>query len=243
MREIDGDELTATSTERFVRWQMRPARVTRAWVAAGATIVEHASERWDVPPGSRAFTCLGEAEPLVALMRDLASAIEPPDRLSVPVEVADASPWRQDESWLWRWMYADRPGPEPRVEVVECSDPDEINAVLDAGNPDAWARPGGEGLRWLGIRDGDALVAVGAVHRQAGGAGLLQAVTVVPGARGRGLGRDLSAGLTRLAQSEAPGVATLGAYADNAPAVATYLSLGYANPYTFRSGPVSPAPG
>lgn len=243
MREIDEDELTATTEELFVRWQMRRGGVRRAWVDPGATVVEHVDERAGVPADSRAFTCLGGAAALVPLMHAVAAATEPPDRLSVPHQVADDAPWRHRESWHWCWMYADRPVPEPRVAVVACDDAAEIDALLDAGHRDAWARPGGPGLQWLGIREAGSLVAVGAVNRHAGGAGQLQSVTVVPAARGRGLGRDVSAGLTRLAQAQPPGVATLGAYADNAPAVATYLSLGYVNPYTFRSGPVSPGRG
>ena len=239
MREIDADELRATSTEEFVRWHLRPSAVTRAWVADGATVVEAVGERPTVPAGSRVLTCLGPADALRSLMRDVAEVVEPPDRLSVPAGLAADAPWEHAESWTWCWMYADRPAPEPRVEVVACTDAEEIDAVLDAGNPDAWARPGSPGAQWLGVRAGGRLVAVGAMTRQQSGAGLLQAITVLPEARGRGYGRDVSAGLTRLAQAQPPGVATLGAYADNAPAVATYRSLGYVNPYTFRSGPVS----
>ncbi len=243
MREIDAAELLATSDETFVRWQMSVRTVTRAWVDDGATVVENTGERSNLPPRSRGFTCLGPAEALVPLMHSVAAVADAPHRLSVPVELAADAPWQHTESWQWRWMYADRAVPDPRVPVVEVDDATEIDEVLDAGNPDAWARPGHPGVEWLGIRDDTRLVAVGAVTRQHSGAGLLQAVTVVPDARGRGLGRDVSAGLARLAQSVPPAVATLGVYADNAPAVATYLSLGFVNPATFRSGPVSPARG
>ncbi len=243
MREIDAAELRATTGERFVRWQMRPEAVRRAWVSDGATVVEAVGERANVPPGSRVFTCLGAPESLVPLMHAVAGAADAPQRLTLPVEMTDRAPWRHAESWQWRWMYADGPVPDPRVPVVEVSDPTEIDGVLDAGNPDAWARPGQPGVTWLGIREAGRLVAVGAVTRQPSGAGLLQAVTVTPEARGRGYGRDVSAGLSRLAQSVPPGVATLGAYADNTAAVATYLSLGFVNPTTFRSGPVSPVSG
>ncbi|MBA3782521.1 MAG: GNAT family N-acetyltransferase [Nocardioides sp.] len=243
MREIDGDELRATSDERFVRWQMKPEALKRAWVSDGATVVEAVGERASLPPGRRVFTCLGDATSLVPLMHAVAAVADAPQRLTLPVELADEAPWRHAESWQWRWMYADGPVPEPRVPVVEVTDAAEIDAVLDAGNPDAWARPGQPGVDWLGIRESGRLVAVGAVTRQPSGAGLLQAITVTAEARGRGYGRDVSAGLSRLAQSVPPGVATLGAYADNTAAVATYLSLGFVNPTTFRSGPVSPARG
>ena len=246
MREIDATELMATSDQAFVRWQMSSRGVTRAWVGDGATVVENLGGRSRLPPGGRVYTCLGTPEALVPLMNRVAECADAPDRLTVPVEVANSAPWRHSESWLWRWMYAAAPVPAARVPVVELDDAvdaAEVDGVLDVGNPDAWARPGTPGVRWLGIREAGRLVAVGAVTRQESGAGLLQAVTVTPEARGRGYGRDVSAALARLAQSVPPGVATLGAYADNTAAVATYLSLGFVNPTTFRSGPVSRAGG
>lgn len=243
MREIDPAELRATSSEGFVRWHLRPDSVTRAWVRDGATVVEAVGERPTVPADSRVLTCLGRPESLATLMQEVAAVVAPPDRLTVPVGLADAAPWQHAESRHWCWMYADRPVPGPRVPVEAVTDAREIDAVLDAGNPDAWARPGTPGTRWLGVRAEGRLVAVGAVTRRESGAGLLQAITVLPEARGRGLGRDVSAALTVLAQESPPGVATLGAYADNPPALATYRSLGYVNAYTFRSGTVSAARG
>ena len=238
MREIDPHELRATSQEGFVRWHLRPDAVTRAWVSDGATVVEAVGERSTVAPDSRVLTCLGPAAALAPLLQAVAGAVPRPDRLTVPVALADGAPWQHAEHRDWCWMYADRPVPPPRVPVEEVTGAEEIDAVLDAGNPDAWARPHASGTRWLGLRSGGRLVAVGAVTRRESGSGLLQAITVVPEARGLGHGRDVSAALTRLAQAGPPGVATLGAYADNPPALATYRSLGYVNAYTFRSGTV-----
>jgi ribosomal protein S18 acetylase RimI-like enzyme len=241
VREIDPDELRATTREGFVRWHLRPDAVRRAWVGDGATVVEAVGERSTVPADSRVLTCLGPARSLVPLMRAVAGEVDAPDRLTVPAEVADEAPWQHAVRHHWCWMYADRPVPAPRMPVVPVTDAGEIDAVLDAGNPDAWARPGTPDTEWLGVRSDGRLVAVGAVTRRESGAGLLQAVTVLPQARGRGLGRDVSAGLTRVAQSRPPGVATLGVYADNPPALATYRSLGYVDAWTFRSGTVSGA--
>ena len=71
----------------------------------------------------------------------------------------------------------------------------------------------------------------------------LRGVTVLPRARGRGLGRRVSAALTDHALTHGSGVATLGVYVDNAPALRIYRDLGYRVVHTFSSGVVAPAPG
>lgn len=52
--------------------------------------------------------------------------------------------------------------------------------------------------------------------------------------RGRGLGRAVTAGLTRWAIAR-HGVCTLGMYSDNPPARALYLGLGYRTAYAWHS--------
>jgi ribosomal protein S18 acetylase RimI-like enzyme len=85
--------------------------------------------------------------------------------------------------------------------------------------------------------DDDVLTGVGAVERMHDGTGHLRGVTVRPAYEGRGLGRALSAALTRLAIVPT-GVATLGVYTDNARAIGLYTSLGYGVAHTFTSGEV-----
>ena len=119
-------------------------------------------------------------------------------------------------------------------------DTDEVDALLDEAAPDSHARPGTPGVEaWLGVRDDDGtLVGVGAVVRQPDGTGHLRAVTVLEHARGRGLGRELSTAMTRRAM-RGPGVASLGVYLDNEPALRIYRGLGYEVAHSFSSGPVS----
>jgi ribosomal protein S18 acetylase RimI-like enzyme len=62
---------------------------------------------------------------------------------------------------------------------------------------------------------------------------------VLPTHAGRGLGRSVSAALTLRALSSGPGVATLGVYVTNAPAIAIYRRLRYAVVNTFVSGPTN----
>ena len=61
---------------------------------------------------------------------------------------------------------------------------------------------------------------------------------MLPAVRGRRLGTTLSAALTRHALQHGSGVATLGVYVDNLPAVRIYERLGYRVVHTFTSGQV-----
>ena len=118
----------------------------------------------------------------------------------------------------------------------------EVRALLDAGNPGSFARPGTTPhvARWLGLREGGDLRAVGALVRQPDGSGHLRAVTVHPDHAGRGLGRAVSVGLTRAGLAVAP-VVSLGVYLDNAPALRIYRTLGYVTRHTFASGLTRPS--
>jgi len=142
------------------------------------------------------------------------------------------------EARQWHWMRTTHLPEPPAVEVVPVAD-DEVTPLLDVVAPDWHARPGTPGIEvWLGIRDHGPLVAVGAVLRQPDGTGHVRAVAVAPDHRGRGLGRELSRALTRVAMADT-GVASLGVYVDNEAALRTYRGLGYDVVHTFTSGPVT----
>ena len=117
-------------------------------------------------------------------------------------------------------------------------DADEIDALLDVAprtrspaRDTAASRPG-----WASAPAG--LVAVGALLRQPDGTGHLRAVTVLPECADVGSAAAVGAALTRARFDGGSGVATLGVYVDNAPAVAIYRRLGYEVAHTFASGPV-----
>ncbi len=223
----------------FVRHQLEPALVTGAWVSGGAAVVVGGRLMAD---GLRdvvtAFGPLAEVAPLLA---DVARRIEPPQRMSLPLGGDTIAPpgWELVVTRHWHWMLSRTPAPEPAVEVVEVTDPGEVDALLDVAAPDSHARPGAPGVEaWLGAREDGRLVAVCAVVRQPDGTGHLRAVSVAPEARGRGLGRELSIAMTRRAQAGG-GVASLGVYVDNEPALRIYRGLGYDVVHSFTSGPVS----
>jgi len=227
----------------FVRHQVDPDQVRGAWIEGDATAVAATGH---LPAGTgTVLTLLGPAAAVRDLAASLAGTIDRPWRVTVSTEAAHGLPpaWRQSDRWHWHWMLTATmppPGDLDHVDVVEVTAADEINTLLDLGAPGAHARPGSRGVEcWLGVREAGVLVAVGALVRQRDRTGHLRAVTVLPQARGRGLGRGLSAALTCRALTGGSGVATLGVFTDNHPAVALYRGLGYDVVHTFTSGPLA----
>lgn len=134
------------------------------------------------------------------------------------------------EGGRWEWMSStavpagdrdgliDLPG-STRQELLDFLA--EHNARTD-GQP--FARPG---QRWVGARDdGGRLLGIGCCEEEISGAPVLAGITVAPCARGRGLGRAITAELTRGAIAS-HGWSTLGMYSDNDIARGIYLGLGY----------------
>jgi ribosomal protein S18 acetylase RimI-like enzyme len=239
VREIGVEELFATTTHPLVRHHLDPALTRRAWVSDGATVVDGSRSRSERSDPGPSFICLGPPASLDPLMTSVAATVPPPWRLNVELTSYDAVPgaWRQREHHEWHWMLTRTPPPAPEGAVEEVTSAVEIDAVLDAANPDSYARPGTPGVEcWLGVREAGGLVAVGALIRQPDGTGHLRGVSVLPTAAGRGLGRAVSAALTRRALGTGSGVASLGVYTDNAPAIAIYRRLGYTVGHTLASG-------
>lgn len=239
VREVSGAELLAAYDDPFVQHQTDPDAVVRAFVHGPAAVIESRSHM----PGAvgTVLMALGPPDALGELAAEAAEVIGAPGRISVPVGSFDALPatWRPSRSKQWHWMATRTRPPYPAVMLEQLDDADEVNALLDAFAPDAHARPGSPRIEvWLGFRVDGELLAVGALARQHDGTGHLRAVTVDPRVRGCGVGRELSAMLTLLALHRGSGVATLGVYVDNLPAVAVYRRLRYDVVHTFVSGPV-----
>lgn len=249
VRQISISDLTAVVDDPFLRHHVDPTRPgARAWVHGRAAVVDGASGRhgWRGP----AFSCVGPADDLGPLTAALAEAGEAPVRVSVDHPSYDALPraWRPVERRDWHWMWsvtAPALALPDGVAVVELDEDDPadreaVEAVLDAGYADSFARPGVPGAEaWLGASEAGALAAVGVLIRQHSGAGLIRGVTVLAEHRGRGLGGVLSAALARRAVGGG-GTATLGVYTDNAPAIRVYERLGFRTAHTFVAGPTAP---
>ncbi len=148
--------------------------------------------------------------------------------------------------WNWMWTESAPPGPadEP-VEVLGEADLSALIALLGEHNPDTDGKPGRlPGQTWLGLRDpAGTLIACGVIESNIAGRPLLSGITVHTAHRGGGLGRTMTAALTRRAVAE-QGVCTLGVYAHNQVAQNLYLRLGFRIGRRWRSRKVlgSPAP-
>lgn len=221
----------------FVRHQLEPALVRGAWRCGDATVV-HVDRR--VAEGTVAVVTGFGGRGLRSLLAGVAERVEIPQRVMVTAPpTAVPEQWPLAEARRWHWMLTSRRPPDPTVEVEVVTDHDEVAALLDVVAPGSLARPGTPGIEaWLGIRDGQRLVAVGGVLRQPDGTGHVRAVSVAASHRGRGLGRDLSRAVTRAAMAET-GLCSLGVYVDNDPALRIYRDLGYRVVHTFTSGSVT----
>ena len=247
LREITVEQLMAGTTDAFVRHQVDPAMVHRVWARGKAVVISGGRGRPGEKTSGPVFTCVGPTAALRTLMQEVAAVAAVPWRVTNESR-ADADvprQWHRPAPRSWHWMLTDALPPETdagRVEVIEVTDHDRIDAVLDESNADSFARPGSAGVEsWLGaVRNGD-LVAVGALMRLPDGTGHLRGIGVLPAARGTGVGTSLSAALTRLGMSNGASVCTLGVYTDNAVAVRMYERLGYQVVHTFTSGAVEPS--
>ncbi|MFP5220312.1 MAG: GNAT family N-acetyltransferase [Actinomycetes bacterium] len=226
--------LVATGHDPFARGSLRRPDV-RGWVTDGAVawVGTDAEER--VPY----LSALGAPERVAALLADLLPELSPRQRLSVPRGTAALLPaWVQLEGavdWDFRWL-GEPPAPQPGEDLVT-PDPDEVavKGLLDAG---ASALPGDPAVRrWWGIADTDGpLRACAADTSAATGVGHLSSIAVDVQARGRGLGKAVTAAAARALFDDGYDVVTLGSYTSNTAATALYDALGFAADHAFTSG-------
>ncbi|MEJ5915768.1 GNAT family N-acetyltransferase [Pseudokineococcus sp. 1T1Z-3] len=239
----------------FLRWQLSPASVHRAW-AAGRGVAVLADRR-----RGRSLVAVGPAEDAVTLVRAVLDEAAPevvtlprgtPDLLAATDPV-----WRQrlvgGDDWDWSWTDAAPAEPLPgEADVVVLdvetrerpgADADAVRALVAAASPRSSAQPGDPQVRsWMGVRDGrDVLACVASTSDDGGAAPHLAAVATHPAHRGRGLGAAVTAALTRRLLRENP-VVTLGMYADNDVARRLYARLGWTCSHRFSSRLVRPLP-
>lgn len=214
----------------FARWDA-PEMLAGGYAAAGAVAyLRRAHSR-----GSTLSVWGERIGPLLGVLRDRGVLDDlAPGWISVPRgQVHTLERYAQTRGGgEWDWLWSNRiPEQTPQdsrlVELDDHRDADEIAALL-AENPRSEGYPGqGRSALWLGVRaPGGALLACGAVHRLDSGTAHLAGIHCAERARGQGLGRAVTAGLTRWAVGR-DGVCTLGMYADSTPARTLYHSLGY----------------
>ena len=155
-------------------------------------------------------------------------------------ELALPTGWERAGAGEWHFMWTEEvTAPAPAelafVELDDAVDAAELDAFGQAHNPAFEGFPGiGYALLWLGVREGDELVAIGALHALATGTPHLAGIVTHTDHRGRGLGEAMVTELTQRAIAVA-GVSTLGVTRTNTAAVRLYQRLGYRTAHTFRT--------
>lgn len=229
--------LVATGHDAYARGSLRRPLV-HGWLGDGAVawLGTDAEER--VPY----LSALGAPDRVAALLAEVLGELPPRQRLTVPRGAAALLPaWVGIEDAA-DWDFRHRTGPPPpqpgEERVVRVVDESAVAAVLAVTSPGASAVPGDPAVRaWWGVVGGDGrLLACAADTSAATGVGHLSSVAVRPEARGQGLGRAVTAAVTRALLAEGRDVVTLGLYADNAAAAAMYDRLGFRHDHRFTSG-------
>ncbi|MEZ5116920.1 MAG: GNAT family N-acetyltransferase [Candidatus Nanopelagicales bacterium] len=141
------------------------------------------------------------------------------------------------DDWTWWYSYS-APAVRPRESAVVDLDPADPR-ILDLleHSSSAYVFPGDEKIkRWVGVFDGELLVACAAHVEHIPGVPHLASVCTRPSHRGRGLAGDVCSVLTRDALAAGAPVVTLGMYASNDVARKVYDRLGFTLDKAFTSG-------
>jgi ribosomal protein S18 acetylase RimI-like enzyme len=229
--------LVATGHDPFARGSLRRP-MARGWMAGRAVA-------WmGIDPEERTsyLSALGRPAEVGALVGALIDEVPPNQRMTLPRGTPVHLPaWMSMDGtdWDFRWLAAPPPAQPGEEAVEEIADDAAVAVLLAESSPTASALPGDTGIRrWVGIRSGDELVACAADTSAATGIGHLSSIAVHPSARGRGLGRVITAALSRRLFDEGCDVVTLGMYADNTYGRAMYDALGFTDTHRFTSGPL-----
>ncbi len=229
--------LVATGHDPFARGSLRRPMV-KGWSAEGAVA-------WlgiDAYEGTPYLSALGEPPAVAALLTELLPELPHRQRVTLPRGTPVCLPaWvgLDGTDWDFRWLGAPPPV-QPGEELVRPEDDETaVKELLTASSPTASALPGDAAVRrWIGVREGDRLIACAADTSAATRVGHLSSIAVHPDARGRGLGRAVTAALTRQLLEDGCDLVTLGMYATNSSGRAMYDAIGFADEHRFTSGPL-----
>ena len=246
MREIDGAELRQWAGEdAWVRWGLADPLPGECWVHQDVAMIERFSPRWrswwvtPVGVAEEAMATSAVASRVRSALTELHAGGHLHRRGSGSISVVrqhasiahEVLPLGEGGDWDWLWTTREPPV-DPRegglAPLDDSLDQEEIEAFSRRHNPRVWTQVGtGRVYRWLGLRDEHGeLIAVGGAEREDSGVDHLAGIVVAQQRRGQGLGRLITAALTR-ASVQRDGVCALGVFADNTPALALYADLGY----------------
>lgn len=216
----------------FLRWEIPAAYVGPAYTLGAAMILARRTQTRG--PGMAVIGPPADAAALLDLVIKTGRMAEfTPSNLASDEGCFDVVAERFElgpgGDWHWMWTESVPPGSDDaRVEVLGDADHPDVVALIGAHNPGSDGKPGRlAGQTWLGLRDrAGTLIACGVAESNIAGYPLLSGITVHTDHRGRGLGRTMTAALTRRTVAER-GVCTLGVYAGNDVALNLYRSLGF----------------
>ena len=238
--------LAASGGSRFVRhYVFMDDEPT--WYAVPGAVCFSRNSRSGHLPGHPSWTLIGDDAGVGRLLQRLAEAdstTRATFSLTVPVHLEPTlhQHFRVGAGGNWEWMWTTSsadPGPATAsVERVAPSEILSIPAFLAEHSPTSTAGHGDD-TQWFAIASDDGTLAAVGAYEVARGAGYLSSVAVATHLRGRGLGRLLTAYLTRHGVAE-HGLSTLALFSDNDTALALYRSLGYVTEWRFASRAVMP---
>ncbi|NHA69188.1 GNAT family N-acetyltransferase [Phycicoccus flavus] len=140
----------------------------------------------------------------------------------------------------WDWMYT-RAAPEPplpgedRVVTLTPAARADVVDLLTRESPRTHGRPfAADDQRWMGVWDGDRLVASGCSAPSTAGVPVLSGIAVDSAHRRRGLGSAVTSALARDAVART-GACVLGVFSDNDAGRALYERLGFVVAVRWRS--------
>ncbi|RIQ22783.1 GNAT family N-acetyltransferase [Jiangella rhizosphaerae] len=211
----------------FARWHHSAAGFERAWAygeAVGWTVTgRHGPVLVAIGDGADAGRLVTAA---LSLVPAVARAVVTRDALPhVDAALGEGDDW----DWFWTTSAPQpRPG-ESAVVRLGPADVDDLAHLLRVSSPRTSAQADDPSVRtWFGVRDGaGTLVACAAEHEEAPGVWHLRAIATHPSYRGRGLGADVTAAVTRAGLTAGAAAVTLGMYADNDIARRMYERLGF----------------
>ncbi len=234
--------LSARPDDTFLRYDVSPKRVERVLVdgtaVAWTSTHPFRGVRWatGVADGSGAAAAVIEALVRVASdAGDVVSGVTVPweELGSLPGPVRPVAPHR----WCWWWTASEPVRRRGERTTIDLADSDPRITPLLRHSDSASVLPGDPRVRrWLGVLEGDDLVACAAHTEHQPGVPHLASVVTRPDRRGRGLAGDLCARLTRDALGAGAPVVTLGMYSHNDIARRVYAGLGFVIDKDFQSG-------
>lgn len=209
----------------YVRWRADPA--------ADADLVidgDHVAWTGTTRRGERWATALGEDMRRLTVLLESLDAAAPLDGITGPEPLVGVLPSRftgPDPGHWCLWELGEPRALDAGRAVDLRGDDPRIRPLLEHSSS-AYIFPGHPRLvRWTGVEESDALLAVAAHLDDAHGAAHLVSVCTAPQARGRGLARQAMSLLIERAIADHVPAVILEMYVDNPAGARLYRSLGF----------------